>query len=171
MLRESKSPHSTAKFCVKKPNGKWYTVGAYNKLNAVSKRAQTPFIERIFFRTTWKDVQCTLHLNMSMVIINCSCEQVISCLQRLVLQSVCFGSSWLGPRGFLMSRLRLIVWWWNCSVLTVHMHKKHNLMTFLSIVERKMIGRTWITTSTIYELFSSARALILLCIKMYLWCV
>ena len=34
MVRESKSPHSTPTFCMRKPNGKWRIVHAYNKLNA-----------------------------------------------------------------------------------------------------------------------------------------
>ncbi|KAG3011395.1 hypothetical protein PC120_g14452 [Phytophthora cactorum] len=42
MMRESKSPHSTPTFCVRKPNGKWRLVNAYNKLNNVTVRAQTP---------------------------------------------------------------------------------------------------------------------------------
>ncbi|POM70246.1 Retrovirus Polyprotein, partial [Phytophthora palmivora] len=33
MVRESKSPHSTPTFCVRKPNGKWRLAHAYNKLN------------------------------------------------------------------------------------------------------------------------------------------
>ena len=43
MVRESKSPHSTPTFCVKKPNGKWriFFVHAYNKLNAATIPAQT----------------------------------------------------------------------------------------------------------------------------------
>ena len=36
MVRESKSPHSTPTICVKKPNGKWCIVHAYNKLNAAT---------------------------------------------------------------------------------------------------------------------------------------
>ena len=36
MVRESKSPHSTPTFCVKKTNGKWRIVHAYNKLNAAT---------------------------------------------------------------------------------------------------------------------------------------
>ena len=36
MIRESNSPHSTPTFCVKKPNGKWRIVYAYNKLNAAT---------------------------------------------------------------------------------------------------------------------------------------
>jgi hypothetical protein len=31
MVRESKSPHSTPTFCVRKPNGKWRIVHAFNK--------------------------------------------------------------------------------------------------------------------------------------------
>ena len=40
MVRESKYPHFTPTFCVKKPNGKWCIVHAYNKLNATTIPAQ-----------------------------------------------------------------------------------------------------------------------------------
>ncbi|POM71042.1 LOW QUALITY PROTEIN: Hypothetical protein PHPALM_12442 [Phytophthora palmivora] len=36
------SPHSTPTFCVRKPNGKWRLVHAYNKLNNAAVPAQTP---------------------------------------------------------------------------------------------------------------------------------
>uniref|UniRef100_H3H286 Integrase catalytic domain-containing protein n=1 Tax=Phytophthora ramorum TaxID=164328 RepID=H3H286_PHYRM len=42
MVRESKSPHSTPTFCVRKSNGKWRIVHAFNKLNAATIPAQTP---------------------------------------------------------------------------------------------------------------------------------
>ncbi|POM69919.1 Pol protein, partial [Phytophthora palmivora] len=42
MVRESKSPHPTRTFCVRKPNGKWRLVHAYNKLNNATEPAQTP---------------------------------------------------------------------------------------------------------------------------------
>ncbi|GMF40602.1 unnamed protein product [Phytophthora fragariaefolia] len=42
MVRESKSPHSSATFCVRKPNGKWRLVHAFNKLNAATIPASTP---------------------------------------------------------------------------------------------------------------------------------
>ncbi|POM77752.1 Reverse transcriptase [Phytophthora palmivora] len=42
MVRETKSPHSTPTFCVRKPNGKWRLVHAYNKLNNATVPAQTP---------------------------------------------------------------------------------------------------------------------------------
>ncbi|KAG2793791.1 hypothetical protein PC112_g23294 [Phytophthora cactorum] len=42
MVRESKSSHSTPTFCVRKPNGKWRLVHAYNKLNSATVPAQTP---------------------------------------------------------------------------------------------------------------------------------
>ncbi|KAI9906942.1 hypothetical protein PsorP6_002839 [Peronosclerospora sorghi] len=42
MVRESKSPHSSPTFCVRKPNGKWRIVHAYNKLNAPTVPMQTP---------------------------------------------------------------------------------------------------------------------------------
>ncbi|GMF43601.1 unnamed protein product [Phytophthora fragariaefolia] len=42
MVRESKSPHSSPTFCVRKPNGKWRKVHAFNKLNAATIPASTP---------------------------------------------------------------------------------------------------------------------------------
>ena len=62
MVRERKSPHSTPTFCVRKPNGKWRIVHAYNKLNAATFPAQTPIRKKVFSRTTWWDVQCTVCL-------------------------------------------------------------------------------------------------------------
>uniref|UniRef100_H3GYE8 Reverse transcriptase domain-containing protein n=1 Tax=Phytophthora ramorum TaxID=164328 RepID=H3GYE8_PHYRM len=41
-VRESKSPHSAPTFCVKKPQGGWRIVHAYNKLNDATVLAQTP---------------------------------------------------------------------------------------------------------------------------------
>ncbi|OWY94256.1 reverse transcriptase [Phytophthora megakarya] len=41
-VRESKSPHSAPTFCVKKPQGGWRIVHAYNKLNDVTIPAQPP---------------------------------------------------------------------------------------------------------------------------------
>ncbi|POM73609.1 Pol protein [Phytophthora palmivora] len=41
IVRESKSPHLTPTFCVRKPNGKWRLVHAYNKLNNATVSAQT----------------------------------------------------------------------------------------------------------------------------------
>jgi len=41
-VRESKSPHSTPTFCVKKATGGWRIVHAYNKLNDATVPAQTP---------------------------------------------------------------------------------------------------------------------------------
>ncbi|GMF43507.1 unnamed protein product [Phytophthora fragariaefolia] len=42
MVRESKSPHSSPTFCVRKPNGKWRMVHAFKKLNAATIPASTP---------------------------------------------------------------------------------------------------------------------------------
>ena len=52
MVRESKSPHSIPTFCVKKPNGKWRIVHAYNNLNAVTIPAQTHIPRKDVFKTT-----------------------------------------------------------------------------------------------------------------------
>ncbi|KAE9031684.1 hypothetical protein PR002_g9575 [Phytophthora rubi] len=42
MVRESKSSHSSSTFCMRKPNGKWRMVHAFNKLNAATIPASTP---------------------------------------------------------------------------------------------------------------------------------
>ncbi|GMF23066.1 unnamed protein product [Phytophthora fragariaefolia] len=42
MVRESKLPHSSPTFCVRKPNGKWRMVHAFNKLSAATIPASTP---------------------------------------------------------------------------------------------------------------------------------
>ncbi|GMF15997.1 unnamed protein product [Phytophthora fragariaefolia] len=42
MVLESKSPHSSPTVCVRKPNGEWRLVHAYNKLNSATVPAQTP---------------------------------------------------------------------------------------------------------------------------------
>ena len=65
MVRESKSPHSTSTFCVKKPNGKWRIAHAYNKLNAATMPAQTPIFERMFFRTIWWVAPCLQRTRLS----------------------------------------------------------------------------------------------------------
>ena len=41
-VRESKSPHSSPTFCVRKASGAWRIVHAYNKLNAATVPDQTP---------------------------------------------------------------------------------------------------------------------------------
>ncbi|KAH9151584.1 hypothetical protein AeRB84_005833 [Aphanomyces euteiches] len=41
-VRESNSPHSSPTFCVKKPNGGWRIVHAFNTLNQATIPAQTP---------------------------------------------------------------------------------------------------------------------------------
>ncbi len=41
-VRESKSPHSSPTFCVKKSSGKWRIVHAYNQMNAATVPDQTP---------------------------------------------------------------------------------------------------------------------------------
>ncbi len=41
-VRESTSPHSSPTFCVKKANGDWRIVHAFNKLNAATIPAQMP---------------------------------------------------------------------------------------------------------------------------------
>ena len=91
-MRESKSPHSTPTFCVKKTNSKWRIVHAYNKLNANTISAQTP-IPR-------KDVDDYYQLLMRASDIPLT---AVSCPSGMIWE-------WLVmPQGFLMLRLRLIV--------------------------------------------------------------
>ena len=102
MMRESKSPHSTPTFCVRKANGKWCIVHAYNKLNAATTRHRDLFLERMFFRTLRWVAPCLAHSTWSMDIINCSCDRVTSRSQRWVLRVACCGSGLLFPKGYRM---------------------------------------------------------------------
>ncbi|KAG3101913.1 hypothetical protein PI124_g23630 [Phytophthora idaei] len=71
LVRESKSPHSTPTFCVRKPNSKWRTVHAFNKLNAATFPAQTPIPRKDVLQSNM--VGCTLyvHSTWSMITTNC----------------------------------------------------------------------------------------------------
>ena len=60
-VRESKSPRSIPTFCVRKPNGKWRIVHAYNKLNGPPSRLRHQSQGKMFFRTIWWDVRCTVN--------------------------------------------------------------------------------------------------------------
>ena len=64
-MRESKSPHSTPTFCVKKPNGKWRIVRAYNKLNAATIPAQTPIPRKDVLQNNM--VGCRLYSALDLV--------------------------------------------------------------------------------------------------------
>ncbi|OWZ05038.1 reverse transcriptase [Phytophthora megakarya] len=46
LVHESKSPQSTLTHSVRKPNGKWRIVHAFNKLNAATIPAQTPITRK-----------------------------------------------------------------------------------------------------------------------------
>ena len=64
-MRESKSPHSTPTFCVKKPIGKWCIVHVYNKLNAATIPAQTPIPRKDVLQNNM--VGCTLYSAIDLV--------------------------------------------------------------------------------------------------------
>ncbi|KAG3147026.1 hypothetical protein PI126_g13029 [Phytophthora idaei] len=72
LVRESKSPHFTRTFCVRKPNTKWRIVHAFNKLNAVTIPAQAPIPSKDVLQNNM--VGCTLdsHSTWSMVTTNCT---------------------------------------------------------------------------------------------------
>ncbi|POM62092.1 RNA-directed DNA polymerase [Phytophthora palmivora] len=65
MVRESKSPHSTPTFCVRKPNGKWRLVHAYNKLNNATVPAQTPIPRKDVLLNNMSG--CTLYSALDLV--------------------------------------------------------------------------------------------------------
>ncbi|POM58120.1 Pol protein, partial [Phytophthora palmivora] len=65
MVRESKSPHSTPTFCVRKPNGKWRLVHAYNKLNNAAVPAQTPISRKDVLLNIMSG--CTLYSALDLV--------------------------------------------------------------------------------------------------------
>ncbi|POM62105.1 putative Polyprotein [Phytophthora palmivora] len=65
MVRKSKSPHSTPTFCVRKPNGKWRLVHAYNKLNNATVPAQTPIPRKDVLLNNMSG--CTLYSALDLV--------------------------------------------------------------------------------------------------------
>ncbi|POM78771.1 RNA-directed DNA polymerase [Phytophthora palmivora] len=65
MARESKSPHSTPTFCIRKPNGKWRLIHAYNKLNNATVPAQTPIPRKDVLLNNMSG--CTLYSALDLV--------------------------------------------------------------------------------------------------------
>ncbi|KAG3154367.1 hypothetical protein PC128_g22367 [Phytophthora cactorum] len=65
LVRENKSPHSTPTFCVRKPNGKWRIVHAFNMLNAATIPAQTPIPRKDVLQNNM--VGCTLYSALDLV--------------------------------------------------------------------------------------------------------
>ncbi|POM71255.1 LOW QUALITY PROTEIN: Reverse transcriptase [Phytophthora palmivora] len=65
LVRKSKSPHPTPTFCVRKPNGKWRIVHAFNKLNAATIPAQTPIPRKDVLQNNM--VGCTLYSALDLV--------------------------------------------------------------------------------------------------------
>jgi hypothetical protein len=65
MVRELKSPHSSPTFCVRKPNGKWRMVHAFNKLNAATIPASTPIPRKDLLQNNMAG--CTVFSTLDMV--------------------------------------------------------------------------------------------------------
>ena len=65
MVRESKSLHSSPTFCVKKPNGKWRIVHAYNKPNAATLPAQTSIPRKDVLQNNM--IGCTMYNALDLV--------------------------------------------------------------------------------------------------------
>ncbi|POM60964.1 Pol protein, partial [Phytophthora palmivora] len=62
---QCESPHSTPTFCVRKPNGKWRLVHAYNKLNNATVPAQTPIPRKDVLLNNMSG--CTLYSALDLV--------------------------------------------------------------------------------------------------------
>ncbi|POM81173.1 Reverse transcriptase-RNase H-integrase [Phytophthora palmivora] len=65
MVRESKSPHSTSIFCVRKPNGKWRLIHADNMMNNATVPTQTPIHHKDVLLN--KMPGCTLYSALDLV--------------------------------------------------------------------------------------------------------
>ncbi|POM70595.1 Reverse transcriptase [Phytophthora palmivora] len=65
MVRGFQSPHSTPTFCVRKPNGTWRSVHAYNKLNDATVPAQTPIPRKDVLLNNMSG--CTLYSALDLV--------------------------------------------------------------------------------------------------------
>ncbi|KAL4144483.1 hypothetical protein PRNP1_013614 [Phytophthora ramorum] len=65
MVCESKYPHSTPTFCVRKSNGKWRIAHAFNKLNAATIPAQTPIPRKDVLQNNM--VRCTAYSALDLV--------------------------------------------------------------------------------------------------------
>ncbi|KAE9037725.1 hypothetical protein PR003_g6555 [Phytophthora rubi] len=65
MVRESKSPHSSPTFCVRKPNGMWRMVHAFNKLNAATIPTSTPIPRKDVLQNNMTG--CTIFSALDMV--------------------------------------------------------------------------------------------------------
>ena len=89
MEHEIISPHSAPTFCVKNTNDKWRVIHAYNELIPSIISAQTTFLERMFFRTTWLVVPCTAHSTSPWLLL---VQASIIHSQRLVHRAACAGS-------------------------------------------------------------------------------
>ncbi|POM62346.1 Pol protein [Phytophthora palmivora] len=65
IMQESKSPHSTPTFCIRKPNGKWRLVYAYNMLNNATVPTQTPIPRKDVLLNNMSG--CTLYSALDLV--------------------------------------------------------------------------------------------------------
>ncbi|OWZ18291.1 LOW QUALITY PROTEIN: Pol Polyprotein [Phytophthora megakarya] len=65
MVRKSQSPGSTSTLCVRKPNGKWRLVHAYNNLDSATVPAQTPIPRKDVLLNNMSG--CTLYSALDLV--------------------------------------------------------------------------------------------------------
>ncbi|KAE8905509.1 hypothetical protein PF003_g10757 [Phytophthora fragariae] len=71
MVRESKSPHSSPTFCVRKPNRKWHMVHAFNMLNAATIPASTPIPRKDVLQNNMTVARPLVHSKWSTATISC----------------------------------------------------------------------------------------------------
>ncbi|GMF44019.1 unnamed protein product [Phytophthora fragariaefolia] len=122
MVRESKSPHSSPTFCVRKPNGKWRLVHAYNKLNSATVPAQTPIPRKDVLLNNMAG--CTLYSALDLV---GGYFQILMRESDIPLTAVSTpgGMLWewlVMPQGLSNAQPLLIAWSHNCLDHCVRSH-------------------------------------------------
>ena len=155
MVRESKSPHSTPTFCVKKPNDKWCIVHAYNKLNAATIPALTIIPRKDVFQNNMAG--CTMYSALDFV------DEYYQLFMRASDIPLTTVST---PSGMLWEWMEIPLGLYDAPAtfnrLVKQLFRPHRithirtLMTFLVIVVPNKVGRMLKITSVICEPRSSA---------------
>ncbi|KAG3043926.1 hypothetical protein PI125_g27247 [Phytophthora idaei] len=91
-VRESKSPHSAPTFCVKKPQGGWRIVHAYNKLNDATIPAQTPIPRKDVIIDSMAESTIYSALDLRDGFYQILMRESDIALTAVALQAACFGS-------------------------------------------------------------------------------
>lgn len=147
MVRESKAPHSSPTFCVRKQNGKWqnkYTAATIPVLTLIFEDLLQNNMVRFTVLGAFESVDDYYQLLMRAATFR---------LLRSALQAVCFGGGWWCHKGCLTQMRR------GDAVIRPHREfARHTLMIFLSTAVRSMESLMWKVIQHISERCSSACA-------------